>query len=59
LTGFLDLAEEVHEAPFTRVAPYTKRLWVHRFVVVHVDQLDDRFSDRVAQAYAIGHGAHR
>ncbi len=59
LTGFLDLAEQVHEAPFTRVTPYTKRLWVHRFVVNDLDQLDLAFAARVAQAHAVGNGAHR
>jgi hypothetical protein len=59
LTGFLDLTEQVHEAPFTRVTPYTKRLWVHRFVVGSLDQLDAAFANRVAEAYAVGQGAHR
>jgi hypothetical protein len=59
LTGFLDLTEEVHEAPFTRVTLYTKRLWVHRFVVDSLDQLDAAFANRMAEAYAVGQGAHR
>jgi hypothetical protein len=59
LTGFLDLTEPFHEAPFTRVSPYTKRLWVHRFVVDDLDQFDDAFAARVARAYAVGNGAHR
>ena len=59
LTGFLDLTEEVHEAPFTRVTLYTKRLWVHRFVVDSLDQLDAAFVNRMAEAYAVGQGAHR
>jgi hypothetical protein len=59
LAGFLDLTEEVDEVPFTRITPYTKRLWVHRFVVSDVGQLDDSFAVRVAQAYAVGGGAHR
>jgi Domain of unknown function (DUF5655) len=59
LTGFLDLVEPVHEPPFTRVTPYTKRLWVHRFVVDDPQQFDEGFAARVAQAYAVGNGAHR
>jgi hypothetical protein len=59
LTGFLDLTQQVHKAPFTRVTPYTKRLWVHRFVVEDLDQLDAAFAARVAEAYAVGQGAHR
>jgi hypothetical protein len=59
LTGFLDLTEEAHEPPFTRVTPYTKRLWVHRFVVSDLAHLDAAFAARVAQAYAVGQGVHR
>ena len=59
LVGFLDLTERVEEPPFTRVTPYTKRLWVNRFAVTEVDQLDRSFATRVAQAYAVGGGARR
>jgi hypothetical protein len=59
VTGFLDLTEPVHEPPFTRVTPYTKRLFVHRFVVRDPRQLDKAFASRIAQAYAVGQGAHR
>jgi hypothetical protein len=59
VTGFLDLTEQVRELPFTRVTPYTKRLWVHRFVVNDLAQLDQTFAARVAEAYAVGQGAHR
>jgi hypothetical protein len=59
LTGFLDLTEQRHEPPFTRVTAYTKRLWVHRFVICNLAELDDTFACRVADAYAVGQGAHR
>jgi hypothetical protein len=59
LTGFLDLTDQVHGAPFTRVTPYTNRLWVHRFVLDDPRQLDRAFAARVAQAYMVGQGAHR
>src|SRR3954454_8685975 len=59
LTGFLDLQEEVHEPPFTRVSPYTSKLWVHRFVLTEPAQLDERFRMWVAAAYEVGQGAHR
>ena len=57
LSGFLDLPEEVREPPFTRVSAYTKTLWVHRFVLKSLDDLDEAFAARVAQAYAVGQGA--
>jgi hypothetical protein len=59
LTGFLDLQEEVHESPFTRVGRYTSRLWVHRFVITDLEQLDKRFVALVKAAYEVGQGAHR
>jgi hypothetical protein len=59
LAGFLDLMERHDEPPFTRAEPYTAKLWVHRFVVETVDQLDDRFAARVQDAYRVGEGAHR
>jgi hypothetical protein len=59
LTGFLDLTEPLHEPPFTRVTPYTKRLWVHRFVIADLAQLDQGFAARVAEAFSVGHSAHR
>ena len=59
LTGFLDLQQEVHESPFTRVRPYTSKLWVHRFVITDLEQLDDRFVALINAAYGVGRGAHR
>jgi len=59
LTGFLDLQAQFHEPPFTRVTPYTSRLWVHRFVIKSADQLDDRFFALIQAAYDVGQGAHR
>ena len=59
LAGFLDLMEPAEGRPFTRASPYTQRLWVNRFVVTSVGDLDDRFVERLAQAYAVGAGAHR
>jgi hypothetical protein len=59
LAGFLDLMKEVHEPPFTRVSPYTSRLWVHRFVIETAEQLNVGFAVRVGEAYRVGEGAHR
>jgi Domain of unknown function (DUF5655) len=59
LAGFLDLMSAVEEPPFTRVTPYTAKLWVHRFEVRSLEQLDDRFALRIRQAYEVGQGAHR
>jgi len=59
LSGFLDLMEPANEPPFTRASPYTSRLWVNRFVIESPNDLDDRFAQRVAEARAVGDGAHR
>ena len=59
LSGFLDLMQPARDKPFTRASPYTSRLWVNRYVIESPDDLDDRFAQRVAEAHAIGDGAHR
>jgi hypothetical protein len=59
VAGFLDLMEPAREKPFTRASPYTSRLWVNRFVIESLDDLDERFARRVAEARAVGDGAHR
>jgi hypothetical protein len=59
LAGFLDLMEPAREKPFTRASPYTSQLWVNRFVIESLDDLDERFARRVAEARAVGDGAHR
>ena len=59
LSGFLDLMEEMPGAPFTRVSPYTSKLWVHRFVIDRNEQIDARFVALIAEAYQVGQGAHR
>ncbi len=58
LDGYLDLQRVVSEPRFLRASPYTKRLFVHQFRVVTLDQLDDTFAGWVAEAYAVGAGAH-
>jgi len=59
VAGFLDLMESAQEKPFTRASPYTSRLWVNRFVIESLDDLDERYAGRVAEAHAVGDGAHR
>jgi hypothetical protein len=51
--------EAAQEPPFTRASLYTQRLWVNRFFVGAIDQLDERFAVRIGEAYAVGDGAHR
>ena len=56
--GYLDLQREVTDPRITRSEPYTKRLFVHHFTVVSVDEMDDEFAGWLAEAYAVGAGEH-
>ena len=58
LDGYLDLQRQVTDPRIRRSAPYTKKLFVHQFRVTSLDQLDDQFAGWVAEAYAVGQGAH-
>ncbi|MDX3226722.1 DUF5655 domain-containing protein [Streptomyces sp. ME19-01-6] len=58
LGGYLDLQRSVTDPPIQRSSPYTKRLFVHHFKVVSMDQLDDKFAGWLQEAYQVGQGAH-
>jgi hypothetical protein len=58
LTGFLDLQRRVVDPRIRRSNPYTKRLFVHRFRVVAIEELDEEFGAWLREAYAVGQGAH-
>jgi hypothetical protein len=58
LGGYLDLQREAAHPTIRSVAPYTKQLYVHHFHITDVDQMDDDFAGLVAEAYAVGAGAH-
>jgi hypothetical protein len=59
LRGYFDLQRAIEgDSRITNVSPYTKRLFVHHFRVTAADQLDDEFRGWVAEAYAVGAGAH-
>jgi hypothetical protein len=58
LTGYLDLQRRVADPRITRSSPYTKRLFVHHFRVVALEELDDEFGVWLCEAYAVGQGAH-
>jgi Domain of unknown function (DUF5655) len=58
LDGYLDMQREVRDPRIMRASPYTKRLFVHQFRVISLDQLDDEFAGWVREAYNVGAGAH-
>ncbi len=56
LEGYLDLPRSVDSSRFRNVSPYTRRLFVHRFVLTSVDQLDAEFIGWIHEAYQVGQG---
>jgi Domain of unknown function (DUF5655) len=58
LVGYLDLQRELIDPRITRVSPYTKSLYVHHYRITRPDQMDGDFAGWVAEAYAVGGGAH-
>ncbi len=58
LDGHLDLTRRLEDRRIRRSAPYTKRLFVHHFRVLRLEDLDDEFSGWLCEAYAVGQGAH-
>ena len=58
LDGYLDMQRRVEDPRIRRAGPYTKRLFVHQFRVAAPEELDDTFAGWIAEAYAVGAGAH-
>lgn len=58
LTGFLDLQRIAEDRRIISVAPYTRRLFVHQFRIADIADLDESFAALIAEAYAVGQGAH-
>jgi hypothetical protein len=57
LEGYLDLPRKVESSRFHHIAPYTKRLWVHHFVLASPDEVDDEFAGWIGESYEVGWGA--
>jgi hypothetical protein len=56
LEGYLDLPRRVESTRFRHIAPYTKNLTVHHFVLERPDELDEEFAGWVRESYAVGAG---
>ena len=57
--GYLDLMRRVEGDPrIVSVTPYTKRLFVHQYLLRSADDLDDTFAGWVAEAFRVGEGDH-
>ena len=62
LRGYFDLQRDLlasgTDLRITSTTPYTSRLFVHQFRLTSADQLDETFVGWLAEAYAVGQGAH-
>ncbi|MCU0514086.1 MAG: DUF5655 domain-containing protein [Anaerolineae bacterium] len=59
LKGYFDLTRALPpDARVRSVSPYTRRLFVHHFRVVALDEMDDTFHAWLREAYAVGRGDH-
>lgn len=58
LVGYFDIQRQISDPRIRRVDPYTQRLYVHQFRIERPEQLDDTFAGWLAEAYAVGGGAH-
>ncbi len=57
--GYLDLMRPLDGDPrIRRSTPYTARLFVNQYRLTSPDELDDTFRQWLAEAYAVGQGAH-
>ena len=58
IVGYLDLQRKIRDSRITNVSAYTAKLFVHQFRITVPEQLDETFAGWVAEAYAVGQGAH-
>ncbi len=59
LRGYMDLARAIAPDPrISNISPYTRRLFVHAFTILSLDQLDETFGRWLCEAYAVGQGEH-
>jgi hypothetical protein len=48
----------IDDPRITRAAAYESSLHVHQFRITSLEELDDDFAGWIAEAYAVGGGAH-
>ena len=58
VTGYMDLQRQVAGPQITRSSPYGSRLYVHHYRLTALSDLDATFRSWLAEAYAVGTGAH-
>jgi hypothetical protein len=56
--GYLDLQRVVTGPQISRSSPYGSRLYVHQYRLTSPADLDATFRSWIAEAYAVGAGAH-
>ncbi|GAB2598106.1 DUF5655 domain-containing protein [Pseudactinotalea suaedae] len=55
---YLDLMRPLESPRVRNVSPYTSRLFVHQLTLTSLDDLDEELAGWIAEAYAVGGGAH-
>lgn len=58
LVVYLDLQRRVDSPRVRHVSPYTSRLFVHQMTLTSLAELDEELAGWIAEAYAVGAGAH-
>ncbi|MHA7984846.1 DUF5655 domain-containing protein [Rathayibacter sp. CAU 1779] len=58
LSGYFDVQRVIEDDRIQRSSPYTKRLFVHQFLITDAAQLDSEFEGWLWEAYAVGAGEH-
>lgn len=57
--GYLDLTRQLSSDPrIRRVTPYTKRLYVHEYLVSAEAEVDETFRSWLHEAWRVGEGDH-
>lgn len=57
--GYLDLTRQLDSDPRIRgITPYTKRLYVHHYLVSSREEVDETFRSWLHDAWRVGEGDH-
>jgi hypothetical protein len=59
LTGHLNLTQRIIDPRIRKAEPFTKTLTFHTYLVTAISDLDGTFGQWLAEARAVGDGAHR
>lgn len=59
LVGYFDLTRQLGpDRRLRTISPYTKKLFVHPFRILALDEMDEVFVGWLTEAFAVGQGEH-